>query len=92
MSIKNRLHKLELTMRTGGAFCVCRDAINNVEMWQADLSLESNSSEPHLTGESVPDVCPACRKPIEKRKIILQLCDGTTKDRFPDEWKANRNK
>jgi hypothetical protein len=55
-------------------------------MYQADLSEDSDTSEPVLTGEPVPDVCADCRKPIEKRKIILQLCDHTTKDRFPDEW------
>ncbi|MDQ3748645.1 MAG: hypothetical protein M3367_06495 [Acidobacteriota bacterium] len=47
---------------------------------------DSESSEPVLSGEPLPDVCPNCRKPIEKNQIIVQICDGTTPERFPAEW------
>jgi hypothetical protein len=49
-------------------------------------------SQPVLTSEPVPDVCPNCRKRTEKKSITVQLVDGTTKDRFPDEWQAKYNK
>jgi hypothetical protein len=32
-----------------------------------------------------PDFCETCGKPIEKRKIIIQLCGEATKDPFPNE-------
>ncbi len=90
MNLRNRLKKLE---RAGddSTVCACFPQIR-VEMYQADLSEDSDTSEPVLTGEPVPDICADCRKPIEKRKIIVQLCDQTTKDRFPAEWQAERNK
>lgn len=92
MNIKNRLQKLESMMHTGGGFCRCRDAAQRTEIWLADLSAKSNTSEPYERSKIVPDLCEQCRKPIEKRKIILQLCDRTTPDRFPVEWNAERNK
>lgn len=93
MNIKNRLQKLEATMQTGGGgFCLCRDAAQRTEIWLADLSAKSNTSEPYERSKIVPDFCDQCRRPIERRKVILQLCDGTTKDRFPEEWNAKRNK
>jgi hypothetical protein len=90
MNILNRLKKLE-TVTDDSTVCACFPQIR-VEMYQADLSEDSDTSEPVLTGEPVPDVCADCRKPIEKRKIIVQLCDHTTKDRFPDEWNERARK
>jgi hypothetical protein len=89
-AIKNRLRKLEKA-GDNSTVCACYPQIR-VEVYQADLSEDSDTSEPVLTGEPVPNICPVCRKPIEKRKIILQLCDHTTKDRFPDEWQSIREK
>lgn len=71
--------------------CECVSQIR-YEIFRADLSEDSDSSEPVINGEPVPDICPDCRKPVEKRQIIFQLCDQTTKHRFPEEWRANRNK
>ncbi len=70
MNLRNRLKKLERAGDDSTA-CACFPQIR-VEMYQADLSEDSDTSEPVLTGEPVPDVCADCRKPIEKRKIIIQ--------------------
>ena len=86
MNILNRLKKLE-TVIDPAAVCACYPQIR-IEIYKADLGADSNSSELTLDGEPVPGICPDCRKPTEKRKIILQLCDHTTQERFPDEWKA----
>jgi hypothetical protein len=91
MNLRNRLKKLENVVIDDSAFCDCRPR-KVFEIYKANLSEDSNSSEPVLTSEPVPDICPDCRKPIEKTQIIFQSCDHTTKDRFPEEWQANRNK
>ncbi len=90
MNILNRLKKLE-RVTDNSTICECYPQIR-VEIYFADLSEDSDTSEPVLSGEQVPDICPDCHKPIEKQKIILQGCDNTTKDRFPEQWQANRNK
>lgn len=87
MNLRNRLKKLE---RAGDDSTVCECyPQRNVEIYFADLSKKSNTSEPVLSGEPVPDICPDCRKPIEKQQIIIQGVDGTTQDRFPEQWQAN---
>ncbi len=89
MNLKSRLKKLEHSVIDDSTVCACYPQ-RNTETYTLDLGEDAPlDSQPVLTGEPVPDVCPDCRKPIEKRKIIIQLCDQTTKDRFPDEWKAN---
>lgn len=90
MNIKNRLKKLEKTT-DGANVCECPN-VRRYEWLMADLSEDSDTSELFQDSEPIPDVCPNCRKPIEKRQIILQLCDNTTKDRFPEEWNAGRDK
>lgn len=92
MNLKARIAKIEKTMMPTGGFCLCRDAAQRTEIWLADLSAESDTSEPYEHGKIVPDFCDRCRRPIEKRKIVLQLCDRTTKDRFPEQWNAEREK
>jgi hypothetical protein len=91
MNLRNRLKKLE---RAGDDSTVCACFPQRVtEIQIQDLGEDAPlDSQPVLRGDPVPDVCADCRKPIEKRKIIVQLCDQTTKDRFPGEWKAERNK
>jgi hypothetical protein len=92
MNIRNRLKKLEKGLINDSTICACNPH-RNTEIYLQDLGEDApRQSEPKLSGEPVPDICLRCRKPIEKRKIILQLCDHTTKDRFPQEWNANRNK
>lgn len=89
MNLRNRLKKLE---RAGDDSTVCECyPQRNTEIYTRDLGEDAPlDSQPVLTSEPVPDVCADCRKPIEKRKIIVQLCDHTTKDRFPEQWQANR--
>lgn len=84
MNIKHRLKKLENVI-DDSTVCGCFPQ-RNFESYRADLSEDSESSEPVLMTEAVPDVCLNCRKPIEKRIIIFQFYDQTTKDRFPEEW------
>lgn len=90
MNIKNRLKKLE-TIIDPSTVCVCSPQAR-YEVYLQDLGEDAESDDPVLSGEPVPDVCPACRKRIEKKNITVQLVDGTTKDRFPDEWNKYRNK
>jgi hypothetical protein len=91
MNIRNRLKKLENEVIDDSTVCACYPQ-KRFEMWIADLGVDSDSSEPKLDGEALPDVCADCGKPVEKNKITVQLCDRTTPDRFPGEWQAGRNK
>ncbi len=85
-AIKNRLKKLE-TVTGSSTVCACYP--QRFETYTQDLSADAATSEPVLTSNPIPDICPVCHKPTEKNSIIVQFVDGTTKDRFPDEWKAN---
>jgi ABC-type uncharacterized transport system auxiliary subunit len=90
MNILSRLKKLEtlVTPAAGNStVCACFPQ-RNVEFYDADLSENSESGEPVLTGESIADICPKCGKTIKKQQIIIQFCDRTTRDRFPEEWNA----
>jgi len=89
MNIKSRLKKLE---RVTDDSIVCACYPQRFETYIQDLGADAETSEPILSGKPTPDVCRDCLKPTEKKGIFVQLVDGTTKDRFPDEWKANRNK
>lgn len=88
MSIKNRLSKLEKVAKPGG-FCACRN-VPKVETWYQDLTEDADDHERHLMSAEVTEFCDQCRKPIDKRQIILRGCDLTTKDRFPAEWQAEK--
>ena len=86
MRLKQRIEKLEeKIINVNGGFCDC-PGVPKYEIRQADLSINSNTTESILTGSPVPDICPECRRPINKHVIILQLCDKTTASRFPDQW------
>ena len=85
MNLKTRIAKIEKAIAPGNGFCQCRD-VRKKEIWFADLSAESDTTEPSFEGQPVPDTCEKCRRPIEKQIIVLQLVDQTTKDRFPEEW------
>lgn len=87
MNIKSRLRKLENEMIGGSTVCSCSFQ-NKFETYYQDLSSDSENTEPVLLGEPMPDLCTNCRKPIEKQQIIIQGVDGTTKDRFPEQWQA----
>jgi len=84
MNILNRLKKIENLTLNSSTFCACHPQIRT-EVYIADLSEDSDSSEPVLSGEAVPDVCPDCCKPTEKDAITVQICDTTTAERFPNE-------
>jgi hypothetical protein len=86
-AIKNRLRKLE-TVTDDSTVCACYP--QHFSVFIQDLGADAETNEPILSGKHAPDVCPDCLKPTEKNSITVQLVDGTTKDRFPDEWKANR--
>ncbi len=89
MNIKNRLKKLE-RVTDDSAVCVCFP--QHFSFFIQDLSADAEHNEPVLSGKPVPDICPDCCKPTEKNSITIQGVDGTTKDRFPEIWNANRNK
>jgi hypothetical protein len=88
MNIKNRLKKLENEVIDGSPVCVCFP--QHFSVFIQDLGADAETNLPILSGEPAPDVCPNCLKPTEKNSITVRLVDGTTKDRFPDEWKTNR--
>ncbi len=90
MNIKNRLKKLENEVIDDSVVCACYPQF--FETYIQDLSADAEDNSPVLTSEPAPDVCPRCRKHTEKNSITVQLVDATTKDRFPEEWNANRNK
>jgi hypothetical protein len=89
MNILNRLQKLE-TRSGDSEFCACYP--QRFEIYTQDLGKDALTNKPILEGEKIPDVCPECLKQTEKNSIIVQIVDGLNKDRFPDEWKANKNK
>jgi hypothetical protein len=89
MTILNRLKKLEKST-DDSTVCACHP--QRYEFYLQDLGADAETNAPVRTGAPTPDICPDCFKPTEKNSITVQLVDGTTKDRFPDEWKANRNK
>jgi hypothetical protein len=88
MTILNRLKKLA---RVGddSIVCACYPQ-QNFDVYIQDLGADAETNAPVLSGKLTPDICPDCGKPTEKNSITVQLVDGTTKDRFPDKWKANR--
>jgi hypothetical protein len=88
-AIKNRLKKLE-TVTDDSTFCACHP--QRFETYIQDLGEDAETNEPVLTSQQTPDVCPDCGKPTEKKSITVQLCDGTTKDNFPDEWQKISNR
>ena len=90
MSIKTRLKRIEAAIDPSSV-CVCYPKVR-YEVYLQDLGEDAVSNDPVLSGEPVPDVCPDCRKRNAKKSITVQLVDGTTKDRFPDEWNKHRNK
>lgn len=90
MSLKNRLSKLEKEVKPGG-FCSCRN-VPKFETWTQDLTEDADDHEKHLMSDEVSDFCDQCRKPIEKRQFILQLCDQSTKELFPEEFQAGLGK
>lgn len=83
MNIKNRLKKLE-TISDDSAFCACFP--QRFETYIQDLGEKAPlDSQPYLTSEPVPDVCLTCRRQTEKNTVVVQIVDGTTKNRFPSE-------
>jgi hypothetical protein len=88
MNILTRLKRLENETLNSSTFCACYPQY--FETYIQDLGEDAEHNEPVLTSKPTPDVCPDCSKPTEKNSITVQLVDGTTKDRFPDEWKSNR--
>ena len=89
MNLRHRLKKLERVTDNSTA-CACHP--QHFSVFIQDLSADAETNAPVLSGEPAPDICLDCDKPTEKNSITVQLVDGTTKDRFPDEWKSNRNK
>jgi hypothetical protein len=89
-AIKNRLRKLE-TVTDDSTVCACYPRYT--ETYLQDLGEDAPlDSQPVLTSDPVPDVCPDCFKLTEKNSITVQLCDGTTKVRFPGAWNKGAGK
>jgi hypothetical protein len=88
-AIKNRLKKLEMASGNN-ELCACYPQY--IETYIRDLGEDAEHNEPVLTSKPIPGICPVCCKQTEKTSIIVQLVDGTTKDRFPDEWNSHNKK
>jgi hypothetical protein len=90
MNFKQRLKKLESIVIDDSEFCACFP--QRVETYIQDLGENATDNEPKLTNALIPGICPECGRRTEKHSITVQLVDGTTKDRFPDEWKSYNGK
>jgi hypothetical protein len=90
MTILNRLKRLKDSVIDDSTVCACYP--QHFETYIQDLGEDAETNAPVLSGKPTPDVCPNCFKPTEKNSITVQLCDGTTKDNFPDEWKKISNR
>jgi hypothetical protein len=90
MNLRNRLKKLEHSVTDDSTVCACYP--QHFSVFIQDLGEDAETNEPVLSGEPTPDVCPDCFKPTEKNSITVQLVDGTTKDRFSDEWNSHNKK
>lgn len=84
MNIQGRLKKLE-TSAGNPAICRCKNFYS--ETYQQDLTEDTETIEPRLLGEAVPDICPHCQKSIEKQVFILQLVDSDSAKNYPEEMK-----
>jgi hypothetical protein len=74
-------------MQSGDSeFCACYP--ERYEIYTQDLGEAALTNKPILQGEKIPDVCLECLKPTEKNRITVKICDGTTPERFPAEWKS----
>jgi DNA repair exonuclease SbcCD ATPase subunit len=83
MNIFNRLKKLE-KVTDNSTVCACHP--QRFETYIQDLGEDAETNAPVLTSQPTPDICPDCGKPADRKSIVVQLCDLTTKDNFPDEW------
>jgi hypothetical protein len=89
MNILNRLKKLEI-VTDDSTVCACYPQY--IETYIQDLGEDAEINAPVLTSKPIPEICPVCNKTTERKSITVQLCDGTTKDNFPDEWKKISNR
>jgi hypothetical protein len=83
MNILQRLKKIE-QVTDNSTFCACHP--QRYEFYLQDLGADAETNAPVRTGAPTPDICPDCGKQTEKRSIVVQLVDGTTKDNFSAEW------
>jgi len=72
MNIKSRINKLEELTCAKSRFCGCRETNKRETYFQELTSDFVEKNEPRLTGEAVPEVCPVCKRKIEKKVIIIQ--------------------
>jgi hypothetical protein len=71
MNYRQRI--MRLTNKAGG-FCNCKQTVKT-ETYIRDLTSDSDNPELRLLGRAVPDICPDCKRPIEKEVSTFQLED-----------------
>ena len=73
MQLKARIKRIESKIKINHSpFCACEDfagMIKRVEMVIEDRGIQTIKNP-------IPDFCEKCRKPIEKRRIILRLIES----------------
>jgi hypothetical protein len=88
MNIKGKIKKLEDKLNVNSEFCTCFSYKGKVfphtEFYHQDLSVDSADTTPILQGEGVPDICEKCGKSVEKKQIIIQFIDASSKENFPE--------
>lgn len=84
MNITNRIRKLEGS-RDSSDFCTCKRG--KLETWKQNVFADGTETAPELFGESVPDACEVCAKPIEKNLLILAFTESTIP--IPEEAKGS---
>jgi hypothetical protein len=72
MSIRKRISKLEMETGVKSGICECKETIKYEIHMQEQI--EGNEfTEPEISGKPVPEICPLCKRSIEKQVFILQL-------------------
>lgn len=91
MNIKGKIKRLEEKLNVNSEFCACISYKGKVpfctEIYHQDLTIDSIDTSPILKSEPVPDFCEKCGKKVEKQQFTIVLCDASTKEDFPEQFK-----
>ena len=74
MDISSRLKKVERRVKINHSqFCGCEDFPGMLKP-RVEIVIEDNGIQ--TIKKPIPDFCERCRKPIEKRQIVIQLIES----------------
>lgn len=75
MNIRKRISKLETLTGAKSIFCECRQTIKN-EIYRQDLTSDGETTEPQIMSDPVPEICPLCKKRVEKEIFIIRFVES----------------